>query len=78
MKLFIFIYICGFVCTYLVTKLIRNSSKNNTWSDVGLSIVFSIFSWISFIVLVTIELFRTFKSNAIKNNWFRKNPPKWL
>jgi hypothetical protein len=67
------IYISGFILTYLMCKWFRNKNNDNTWGDVGGTILASLFSWVMIIggavCIGVIFLIETTKL---------KNPPKWL
>ena len=70
MTTLIILYIIGFIITYILCKHYRGKDeKNNTWQDVGITLVFSICSFIGLVVILII---------AIMYTDFTSKPPKYL
>ncbi len=71
------IYLAGFLATYILCKKIRNEhpDQNNNWADVLRTIFCSMFSWLSFAVLLMLYgVYLTAKKIKIKT----PKPPKFL
>lgn len=75
LEYFIITYIIGFLLSYIIIKkFARSNSDRNEWSDVILTFLFSLFSWLTVIVIGSVEYKRILKILGIKT--FK--PPKWL
>jgi RsiW-degrading membrane proteinase PrsW (M82 family) len=68
---YLIIYLIGFIITYIICKITRNQSKENTWKDVFITFLISLFSWVGVIIIIIIYLVWYINKNC-------KNPPKWL
>lgn len=47
-------YIIGYIIAYYLCKQLRNIQDNNTWEDIKISFIISIFSWIAIVLLLVL------------------------
>lgn len=74
----ILIYFIGIIITFIICKYLRNLDKkedNNTWNDVIITLIASIFSFIGLFAILLIVLF--YYSIELEDK-FNIKPPKWL
>lgn len=50
------IYIIGFILTWIVCKKLRNVDNKNRWSDVLLTFLFSMFSFVGLFIIAIISI----------------------
>lgn len=69
--IYLIIYLVGYVLAYWQMKVVRNVGNRNSWGDILASIIFSLLSWLGFIIFGLLNLKDAGKLPKIK-------PPKWL
>jgi len=72
--IYLIIYLIGFIAVWFLLKWWRNKNPHvyDSWGDIAVSFIFSLFSWLGFIVGGIIILRVQYDKDDLPK------PPKWL
>ncbi len=82
MKILIFyllpVYLTGLLAAFLICKRIRKQQHKSEWSDVIITIIISLLSWLGVLLLLVLSGVEFLYNKLESKKIFKKPPPKWM